>query len=499
MNIKTYILTLTFLTTSISTFGQNRSVSWIQNIGGSSEEEAKCILPTSDGGLLVSGYSYSNDGLLINNKGFQDGWLVKTNSEGYIEWQKNIGGDGADVIEEAKEVEDGYIVCGWSASTTSTFVTSNGLEDGFVAKINKTGSVIWKKSLGGTLMDKFFDIEILDNGDVVAVGYLMSPEVTLSHSTHKGQLDLWVVRFNSDGQLVWQNAYGGSDDDFAYNITRTKDNKLIIAGSSDSMDGAVGTTQGEWDCWLVQLNLNGDLEWSNKFGYGNNEEIIDLLEYNNSYYIIGNSNSSGRTDSHGHYDAWIVQTDLNGNYINDFSFGSSENDLIYGAVATANGIFISGQSESSHSTDGWIMQIDGNGSVITSQLIGGSEYDILRDIAVREDAIFITGTSFSSDGDMTQNFGESDILVAKLDDSKREIPQQIQIFPNPAADNITLVLDKIGIEKITIYNAMGQIVRTIVANNFFQEQVNISDWTPGVYTVEISSNNELIQSQFIKL
>lgn len=487
------------MTFSNVNFGQSRSVSWIQNLGGSNEEEANSILPASDGGLLVSGYSYSNDGILSNNKGYQDGWLVKTNAEGYIEWQKNIGGDGADVIEKVKETKDGYIICGWSASTTSNFVTSNGLEDGFVAKINKSGDLIWKNSFGGTLMDKFFDIEILDNGDIVTVGYLMSPEVSLTNSSHKGQLDLWVVRLNANGSLIWQNSYGGSDDDFAYNITITKDKKLIIAGSTDSMDGQVGSTQGEWDCWLIQLDLNGNLEWSNKFGYSNNEEVIDLLEYNDSYYIIGSSNSSDRVNAHGSYDAWIVQTDLRGNYINDFSFGSNEIDLIYGAIATAEGIYISGESETNNSKDGWVMQLDGNGNVITSQLIGGSEADRINDIALKDNSLFIAGSSYSSDGDMLQNFGESDVLVAKLGSDKFSTPAEIKLFPNPAQDHITIVLDQIGIENIRIYNSLGQIVRSMNANNFFQEQLYISDWTPGVYTVEITSNNETIRSQFIKL
>lgn len=480
-------------------YGQKTQLSWIQNLGGSERDEATCIEPTSDNGLIVSGYTYSNDGLLSLNQGWQDGWLIKTNDEGYLEWQQNFGGDGSDVIEEVAEVNDGYIICGWSSSTTSNFVTSNGLEDGFIAKVNLSGNVVWKRSFGGTLMDKLFDIEILDNGDIFAVGYLMSREVQLNNCFHKGLLDIWVIKLNAKGQLIWQKSYGGSDDDFAYNITKTPSNNLIIAGSSDSMDGQVGTTNGEWDGWIIEIDQEGELIWTQKIGYSQNEVVNDLVYYNNNYYVIGSSNSIDRPKSRGNYDAWVVQLDESGNIIKDYSFGGPEKDIVRSATATPNGIFISGESESSLSLDGWLIQIDGTGSVLQSQYVGGSDYDLLNDITYKDNAIYVTGLSYSSDGDMSQNFGESDALIAKFGADIQENIHEIQVFPNPASEQVTIVLYQIGIEEVIIYNSMGQIVQTMVSSNFFQEQINVSSWAKGVYTIEALSHNELIRTQFVKL
>ncbi|CAG5083839.1 T9SS type A sorting domain-containing protein [Parvicella tangerina] len=498
IRFKTILLTL-FLALAVNVSAQEKQVAWAQNLGGSDKDEAMCIEPTKDGGLIVAGYSYSNDGLLSANNGWQDGWLVKTNNEGYIEWQKNIGGNGADVIEEVVEVADGYIICGWSSSADNQFIQSKGLEDGFVAKVNTSGELLWKKSFGGKLMDKLFDLEVLDNGNIVAVGYLMSPEVTLNNSTHQGLLDIWVVKLTSSGQLLWQKCFGGSDDDFAYNIQKTDNNNLIIAGSSDSMDGLVGSTAGEWDCWVIKIDAEGQLLWSQKIGYEANEIVNDLVKYNNAYYVIGASNSSSRIDAHGNYDAWIVQLDPSGNIINDYSYGSAEQDLVNSATATPDGIFISGESASNDANDGWLIQIDGNGSILQSQYIGGSDYDILNDISFKDGALYLTGSSHSSDGDMSQNFGSGDALLAKLGTEKTENTSSIQVFPNPSSDQITIVLNKIGIEQVTIYNAMGQVITSIPANNFFQEQLDISSWANGIYTIETLSNNELIRTQFVKI
>ncbi len=499
MTILKYIFLISSLLVSCGMLGQEKQLDWIQNMGGSERDEATCIQPTSDGGLVVAGYTYSKDGLLTSNEGWQDGWLIKTNSEGHLEWQRRFGGNGADVIEEVVEIADGYVICGWSSSTVSNFVTSNGLEDGFVAKLNKSGDIIWKKSFGGTLMDKFFDLDILSNGDVAVVGYLMSPEVTLTNADHHGLLDIWVVKLSASGQLIWQKAYGGSDDDFAYNILRTEDDKLVIAGSTDSMDGQVGVTVGEWDCWLIKIDANGELEWKQKFGYSNNEEVSDLISYNKNYFVIGSSNSAERKDAHGNSDAWVLQVDHSGNIIGDYSYGSEEKDCVHSAIATPEGIYISGESEFNDSKDGWLMQIDGNGSILQSQYIGGSDYDLLNDITYRDNAIYITGSSYSSDGDMTQNFGESDALVAKLGTGNTPHDYNIKVFPNPASNHLTIVLDKIGIERVSIFNSVGQVVHSMNANNFFQEQIDVSAWTSGVYTIEVLSNNELVQTQFVKL
>jgi hypothetical protein len=476
---------------------QEKNLTWIQNLGGSDNEEANRLLPTNDGGILLSGYSYSNDGMLSGNNGWQDGWLIKTNANGHLEWQTTIGGNGADVIEAIEEVNDGYILAGWSSSTEVDFINSNGLEDGFIAKIDFKGNVQWIESFGGSSMDKLFDLEITEDGDIVAVGYLMSPNVSMTTYQHHGLLDLWVVKLDQDGQLIWQNTYGGSDDDFAYAITTMSDGTFAIAGSSDSMDGQVGGNNGEWDGWIINIDNDGKLLWSESFGHEGNDKIQEVIIYQNEIYAIGSSNSSSLPDHHGKYDAWVVHFSENGVLLDEFNYGSPGKDLIHGAISTPNGIYVTGESENGYSRDGWIIQLDGMGEVLSSQLVGGSEADVLYDITYKGDDIYLAGASASNDGDMNQNFGQTDALFAKLG-GESSVTDNIKAFPNPASNSITIVLDQIGIETITIYNALGQVTYSSMANNFFQEQVDITDWTPGYYTIEVKTNDEIRRTQFIK-
>lgn len=467
-------------------------------MGGSQDDQATSIYITSDKGIITSGYSYSNDGLLGHNNGWQDGWLIKTNKDGHIEWQKNFGGSGADVIESVKEVHGGFIISGWSDGNDINFLESKGLEDGFIAKVNYAGHLLWIKSFGGNSMDKLFDIELDSDGNIYATGYSMSNDLALSNGSPKGLLDIWVIKLSPNGNLIWQNTFGGSDDDFAYDMIISPTDKIFIAGNSESDNGEVGSNNGDWDSWLLEINKSGQLVNSHHHGYSGQEEMNKLVIYGKELYVLGSSNSSNRPDQHGSRDGWVLKYDMSTNLVEEYSIGSYGHDIIHSAVSTSKGLYISGESKHNENTDGWIIQMNSNGSVENSQLIGGTEYDVIKDITATDNTIYLAGVSFSDDGDISQNFGQSDLLIAKLGGTSENDASAIQLYPNPASDQLNIVLDQVGIETITVHNSIGQIVYSAVANDFFQEQIDVSNWTSGQYTLEVLTNNEIRRVSFIK-
>lgn len=482
-------------------FGQDSEISWMHNFGGSENDEARSIITTKDGGNLVGGFSYSTDGLLTGNEGWQDGWVLKTNAQGLIEWQVSLGGNDADVIESVKEVKDGYVLAGWSASKDDQYIQSQGLEDGVVAKIDHYGNLVWINSLGGSSMDKFFDLEIMANGDLVALGYSLSSDGDLSNNDTHGQLDIWVVKFTSNGQLIWQKNLGGSDDDFAYDLVVSRNGDLLIAGTSGSIDGQInGSNKGEWDFWTICLSSEGDWLWNNSYGYSGSDEARVILESEDYIYVVGNSNSSDRMNSSGSYDAWLLQLDHEGNYINDFSYGGSSADQIHSALLIGDHIVLAGETKTGDRLDGWIVTCSTEGEILHSQLIGGSNVDIIYDIVMNGNAMIVAGSSNSSDGDISQNFGASDVLMGAIGGKiSSYTDESILLFPNPATSMINIVLDQIGIEEVKIYSVSGQILYTRNGNNFFQEQIDISSWPSGVYLVETLSHSQLSQKRFVKL
>jgi hypothetical protein len=115
------------------------SIEWQKSLGGTGEDQAYSIQQTNDGGYIIAGYTYSNDGDISNNIGFVDTWLVKLNSLGSIEWQKSYGGTGGDAAFSIKQTTDGgYIVAGCSESNDGDVSGHHGEGDFWVVKLSSS-------------------------------------------------------------------------------------------------------------------------------------------------------------------------------------------------------------------------------------------------------------------------------------------------------------------------------------------------------------------------
>ena len=111
------IFFITVLLISVFGFGQEPVIEWQKSLGGSGYDNARSIQQTSDGGFIIVGFSFSDDGDLTVNNGAYDYWIIKTDSIGEILWQKSYGGSGGDYAESAQQTTDGgYIVSGRSGS-----------------------------------------------------------------------------------------------------------------------------------------------------------------------------------------------------------------------------------------------------------------------------------------------------------------------------------------------------------------------------------------------
>ena len=112
----------------------------------------------------------------------------------------------------------------------------------------------WQKTLGGTVGDECYSIELTNDGGYIVVSNTNSNDgdVTGNH----GGVDSWVVKLNATGDIVWQKTLGGTSDDFAYSIQLTNDGGYIVAGITNSNDGDVTGNHGSGDSWVVKLNDN---------------------------------------------------------------------------------------------------------------------------------------------------------------------------------------------------------------------------------------------------
>lgn len=283
---------------------------WETNYGESGNEAAHSVAQTLDGGYIVAGSSSSSDGLLENNNGGLDYWILKLNSEGGLVWETNLGGSEFDIAKSVEQTSDGgYIVAGYSASSDGDVGGNYGEEDYWIVKLDALGNLVWEKNLGGSLEDYAYDIhQTTDQGYIVA-GYSESSDFDLSDNN--GKKDSWIVKLNTSGEIAWEVSLGSSENDAAQSIQQTADQGYVFAGNSGASDFDVSANNGGYaDFWVVKLNSIGELSWETNFG-GPERDYANAIQQTNDGYIVagyvwgpgGDISGTGK----GKWDYWIVK------------------------------------------------------------------------------------------------------------------------------------------------------------------------------------------------
>ncbi len=264
---------------------------WLKTYGGSAGESGDCIIQTSDGGFMVTGYTSSTDGLVNNNSGLSDYWVFKTDSQGNLVWEKTYGGTSEERSKKIIPTQDGnYVIIGSSISEDGDVTNPFGGLDFWLVKINSQGNLIWQKSLGGSATDQGYDIIELPNGDLVVVGETLSND-EMVEGNH-GFTDAWIVRIDSQANLIWQNALGGTDVDYFLSVNYSSDNYILATGASFSDNGDVSENLGQSDIWLVKLSLDGTLNWQTPLGTDLNEIAYKVMSNGTEIIIAGGMEST---------------------------------------------------------------------------------------------------------------------------------------------------------------------------------------------------------------
>lgn len=227
--------------------------------------------------------------------------------------------------------------------------------------------------------------------------------------------------------IQWQKSLGGPDNENLSSIQQLVDGGYIMAGVSTSIGGDVTGNHGNNDCWVVRLDNNGNILWQKSLGGSGNDAGISLHQTVNGELLIASSSNSTDGDvtgNHGGNDYWVVKLDANGNILWQKSLGGSGNDIPRSIYPTSDGGSI--VAGSSTSTDGdvtgnhgnsdyWIVKLDIDGNIQWQKSLGGSGSEFANSIQqIYDGGYIIAGTSTSTDGDVTENHGNSDYWVVRL-------------------------------------------------------------------------------------
>lgn len=425
---------------------QAPDIEWQKDIGSGATDFLYCSDKTIDGGYILGGTS---GGSIFGDKtvgyfGGLDYWVVKIDSVGNIQWQNVYGGDQSDQLNVIHQTPDnGYILGGWSASGISGNKTeiNKGNVDYWILKIDSLGNIEWQKDFGGEDEDKLTTLILTSDGGYLAGGYSLSCISGDKTDNCRGGYDYWILKLNSNGNIEWQKTIGGNNFDQLTSVIQTIDLGYIILGNSNSGISGDKTIPDylrpdgipSIDYWMVKLDSSGEIIFQSVFGGDLDDYGFSICKsVENHYYLFGESNSdisdNKSEPSFGLYDYWLVCMNDSGTILWDKTFGGSDLDYGFSIIATLDGgSILSGWSRSSisgnkleptnGSYDYWVIKIDSTGNVLWQKDLGG--YDVEETpIAIQDQSggYLIAGESYSDiSGDKTENtWGSADFWLIKL-------------------------------------------------------------------------------------
>ena len=294
------------------------TINWAKCYGGSSDDEAKAIVTTSDGNFYISGSTSSTDGDVSGNHGTSsDFWVIKIDPAGTLLAQKCIGGSAYDEgINMALTSDGGCILAGRTSSSDGDVTLYHGGDDMLIAKLTASFVVEWAKCYGGTETEECNAIVQLSDGSYTALGYTSTHnngDITGHHGT-QGSDDFWLIHLTSNGTLSWAKCLGGCGDDQANGLAITSDGGYILTGLTNSTDGNVtGFHSGGFldpDVWVAKVNANGTLEWQRCCGGSGQDEAFNVFELTSGVFVVTAFSYSADYDmpnNHGSADGWIFK------------------------------------------------------------------------------------------------------------------------------------------------------------------------------------------------
>ncbi len=470
-----YYLLLLFCSYS---FAQTPSLQWQKSLGGTGTDEARSVYQTSDGGSIIAGNSNSTNGDVVGNHGSYDYWLVKMDAAGVVQWKKAYGGTASDKGYAVIQLSTGgYVVVGNAASNDGDVTGNHGSSDYWIVRLNASGTILWQKSLGGTSTDIARGVIQTLDGKLMVIGYSRSSngDVTGAH----GGYDFWLTKLDTSGNLLWQKTYGGTKDELAYTVKQAADSSLLIVGYTLSNDGDISglNHSAKNDIWVVKTDKTGTVLWQKTLGGTSNDYSNSFIQTSDKGYLIIGYTESFNGDVYGNYgqdDLWVIKLDSAGTIQWQQTYGGTDNDRAnYAAETNDGGFVVSGHSESNDidlnqnygNKDFWMLKLNAVGGLEWKKSVGGNLEDNSYSVAQSSDGgILAVGISASTTNDVTLNNGGDDFWIVKLSNLSVSAPKKSDVWFSGTTRNIKWKSNGSSALKIEYSINGGTLYSTVVAS-----------------------------------
>lgn len=325
---------------------------------------------------------------------------IPSGSLGY-ERVYEYGGSGYEVGRDVIIDGDNLLIVGDESTDTT-----GGNTDIFVIEMDKdSGEINWKKQYGGSAEEKGQAITT-GGGSIFVAGY---------ESSHPdgGNYDAVVMKLTASGSVDWKKQYGGTGNEKAYGISYSPESggRIYVTGSETSDSGG-----GNEDIFVVKLDMSGNVIWKYQYGGPEREEAFSIIYADNSIYVAGYEMSDNEG---GLSDVAVMKLDAAGNVIWKYQYGGDSTDRAYAMTLSGSNLYLTGYETSDTAggkADVFVMKLDTNGNISWKKQYGGTENDKGYAIGVEGNFVYVVGEE-SSDPQAGANFtgpGKKDVFVMKL-------------------------------------------------------------------------------------
>ncbi len=403
-------------------------LTWQRCLGGSSYEMTGSLIQTVDGGYLIGGYTYSNDGDVSGNHGYSDIWIVKLDASKNKVWQRCLGGSDDDYFTSVVQTSDGgYLINGDTYSNDENVTGNHGNGDIWIVKLDSAGNISWQKCLGGTSAERSQSAFQTTDGGYLVSGYTRSTDGNVSGN--HGNWDIWEVKLDSAGDMTWQKCLGGTSTENPKSAIQTTDGGYLVSGYTYSNDTNVTGNHGYGDIWEVKLDSVGNMTWEKCLGGTSDEEpTTGIIQTTDGGYLVSGytySNDTYVTGNHGYADIWEVKLDPEGNMTWQKCLGGTSFEYPEYAFQTPDGGYLitgytyseDGNITGNHGfSDIWVVKLDSVGNMTWEKCLGGSMFEEPNAgvIQTTDGRYLVGGYTESSDGDVAGNHGDVDFWMALL-------------------------------------------------------------------------------------
>ncbi len=338
---------------------------------------------------------------------------VTTAHAGSVIWTRQFGTPASDDATDVDVHSTGVYVAGYTAGTLPG-QANKGLDDAFIRKYNSTGGLVWTRQFGSTGSDKAHSIAVNSTGIYVAG----QTGGALPGQTSRGNVDVFLRKYNLNGGHVWTRQFGSSNLDIAWDVAL--DSTGIYVGGHTAGTLPAQSNKGWDDAFVRKYSFTGSELWTHQFGSSSGDYALDVVASSTGVYVAGTVGGAlpGKTSAGGK-DAFVRRYNSKGGVVWTRQFGTPQEDWGQSLAVNSTGVYVDGYTKGALPgqtnkglDDGFVRKYSLTGSLIWTRQFGSTKEDIPYDIAVNSTGVYLTGWTEGALPGHTHR-GEDDVFVLK--------------------------------------------------------------------------------------